>query len=60
MGITTRIHDDFIHLVTAYEMGNGPRFFEVIQGKISYVAEKLHFREMLKVMQHEYSRMCQT
>lgn len=54
MGTTSRIHADFIHSVTAYEMGNATHFFGTIQGKISYnTAQKLHFRETLKTMQHD-------
>ena len=60
MDATSRIHAVFIHLVMAYEMGSTIEFSGVIQGKISYnTAQKLHFREMLKTMQHEYSCMCQ-
>ena len=60
MGTTSRIHADFIHSVAAYEVGNAMCFFGVIQGKISCnTAQKLLFREMLKMMRHEYSRMCQ-
>lgn len=60
MGATGRIHADFIHLVAVYEMGNAMCFFGVIQGKISYnPAQKVLFRETLKMMRHKYSHMCQ-
>lgn len=47
MGTTSRIRADFIHSVTAYEMGITTCFFGVIQGKIAYnTAQKLHFSSM--------------
>lgn len=60
MGTTSRIHADFLPLVAVYGTGNAACFFGVIQGKISYnTAQKLHFKEALKMMWHKYSRMCQ-